>query len=953
MLVMVLSAVLPLHAQQLKIALQNKDGSDLKGKFPNVEKGNNLPIIAVKSRWPLNETSIAPLFPPVVIPVLLQVELDLKCKPLKDDDLNNFRQVLLKHGNILYLSIGARVETDELRYFKFLLKKIISIARGVRPGMNIAVDLSGKFFDKNSLEITGALISDITISPFFNALCIDTSSKNIRKIAVEKRPSIFFWEMIDIQDTNAFDDPKPMTILSILLDRFPAGNPNTTMLIIPSINPGPVYAPVSRFSEYFGESLFTTESDRTTIVRGNGSSYSIPMFYKSSDLYPVLFLKGKDGETVKVKPGKGKYQKAIITNLLTGNRRTSVIHKYPGFLNLNLEKAFFGIELIPVKPGKNEDRVEVDVSGEYRLTASEIMARVRAWREVQRSKLKSYTADMTVSMLFNFANFNEKLELKIKGPLYFEKGKSRDWVWKEFYINGVRWKGKKAPKIPLLQPEKVKVIPIDINLIEGYRYSLAGEASIKGRPVYIIDFKPGKEFKAESMYRGKLWIDKKTFTCLRQQSIQLNLKGNVLSNVETQYMKPVNKSSGIWLPLNVKGYQTFSISGRVTHIEIKTSLSKVVINPENLSHLKEKEMKSPFRILRDTDKGLKYLIKDKKTGKRKVDWEVDKSQVAAVIGSIYQSSFASLIPLAGINYMNFDVGGKNRQLNVLFGGVLLSALYSDPTFLGTKIDVGANILGFALPFKNTVYRNGSPLKDETIKMLPFRMYLNAGAPIGPYLKLSLFLFMRYFHFSRSNNTAGDFVLPQNSFDYGSRLRLAVNYKGFQLSLSGKIAARNRWEFWGLPGYNEYNPVQKSYVRWQAELSKDFFLSGLTKLHVKTSYLDGLRLDRFSAYKFGFFNEFKIHGFNSGLVRAHRAWMLSLSYGIDLGKAFSFRAWYDSAWLTNTFEGYNNTYFSGAAISGTTIVPLWGNMLLKFEIGRPIVGNGVKGFIAQIMFLKMF
>ena len=60
----------------------------------------------------------------------------------------------------------------------------------------------------------------------------------------------------------------------------------------------------------------------------------------------------------------------------------------------------------------------------------------------------------------------------------FRRGEAPDWEWDEFYLNGVKWKGKTLPKLPILQPEKVTTLPLDIRLTEDYDYSLKGEATI-------------------------------------------------------------------------------------------------------------------------------------------------------------------------------------------------------------------------------------------------------------------------------------------------------------------------------------------------------------------------------------------------------------------------------------------------------------------------------------------
>jgi hypothetical protein len=187
---------------------------------------------------------------------------------------------------------------------------------------------------------------------------------------------------------------------------------------------------------------------------------------------------------------------------------------------------------------------------------------------------------------------------------------------------------------------------------------------------------------------------------------------------------------------------------------------------------------------------------------------------------------------------------------------------------------------------------------------------------------------------------------------GWRSQLTANFRGFRLTIKGAIARRARWGFWGLKGNPFYDSNQKSYIRWRIALVKDFFLTKFRRINLTAGYFDGSRLDRFSSYKFGFFNELSMHGYMSGVVQAHRAFMLNLSYGYSIGQAFRLEAFYDSIWVTNRYANYKHTYFSGAAIAGSVNVPGL-NGILRFEVGMPVINNGIKGLILYVVLLKMF
>ena len=155
-----------------------------------------------------------------------------------------------------------------------------------------------------------------------------------------------------------------------------------------------------------------------------------------------------------------------------------------------------------------DTKAAVEVGATRGLTADEIIARERAWDAGQREKTKTYTAAMDTSLRFRVAQLSGSLDLTIRGPYFYQQGKPSDWAWEEFFLNGVKWKGRTIPKLPILQPDKVTTLPLDIRLTEEYQYELAGETTIDDRPAYRVDFRPKSTVGDKPIYRGTAWIDR-------------------------------------------------------------------------------------------------------------------------------------------------------------------------------------------------------------------------------------------------------------------------------------------------------------------------------------------------------------------------------------------------------------------------------------------------------------
>ncbi|HEU5250257.1 MAG TPA: hypothetical protein VFW15_09740, partial [Thermoanaerobaculia bacterium] len=440
---------------------------------------------------------------------------------------------------------------------------------------------------------------------------------------------------------------------------------------------------------------------------------------------------------------------------------------------------------------------------------------------------------------------------------------------------------------------------------------------------------------------------------LRRDSVQLNLKGDTLSNVQSEFHRPVPDRPDVSLPLEIKGQQVFSTAGRTTAIEGLVRLTAVQIDPPDFEARRKTAYASELQMIRDTEHGMRYLVPDPAhPGERIVEEKISKKSTFGLAGAFYDDALDYPIPLLGIQHFNFDLWGKGKQLSVFFGGALLTANYTDPSLGGGRFDLGADLFAVAFPFGDVAYRNGKEVPDEKIKHLPAVFQVNVGRPVGPYLKTSLGIFTRWDNFQRDPDTGPDFVTPVDTFTDGAELRLVGNYKGFNATAVGGYYRRREWDFWGDPATSEFDPKERDYVKYQLSLSKDQYFPGFRKLHVALTYLDGQDLDRFSKYEFGAFSGAPIHGFKSGSVKTQTAYVGTVSYGLNIEDIIRFEGIFDQAIVRDRQSGYDYTYFAGAGLLGSLNGP-WQNSLLRFEVGVPVVSHGVKGFVVNVILLKLF
>jgi hypothetical protein len=708
---------------------------------------------------------------------------------------------------------------------------------------------------------------------------------------------------------------------------------------------------LARLDKYFSADA-SPDPTKTPVAHKDGSRADALRFFDAKTFSPVLLLAADASGEARVELSGGPFERASVENLSSGARREFEV-KGGSVLTLDLSKGPLAVVLKPMARPGGEARAAVDVGATRGLTADEIIARERAWDAGQREKVEAYSALLDTSLRFRVAEFQSSLDLTIRGPLFAQRGKPADWVWREFYLNGVKWKGRTIPKLPILQPEKVTTLPLDIRLSEEYDYALSGETRIDGRPAYRIDFRPRATVGDKPIYRGTAWIDRDTFALLRRESIQLNLKGDTLSNVQTEYYRAVPSKPDVVLPLEIRGQQVFSTAGRVTAIERYVVMTDVEINPADFGERLAEAYASKLQIVRDTDDGLRYLVPDPSDPRRRVvEKGLTRRSLFGLAGAFYQRSSDYPLPLLGLQYFDFDLWGKQKQLSVFFGGVLLFANYTDPSFLGTRMDLGVDLFGLAIPFSEQDYRGGEEIRAERIKHLTEFGQVNLGVPIGPYLKTSLGVFTQWDNFQRDSDTGPAFVTPVDTFTNGAELRLSWNQEGYNFVVKGSYSARAKWEPWGDPATSGYDPDQKTYWKYSAALTKGFYFSNYRKLGVSVSYLDGQRLDRFSEWDFGPFGTTKLAGFPSGSVRADRAFLANLSYGLNVENIVRFELSYDQALVTQKLSGYDHTYFSGVGLETSFNGP-WDNTRVRAEVGYPVVAHGVKGLTLNLNFLKLF
>ena len=251
-----------------------------------------------------------------------------------------------------------------------------------------------------------------------------------------------------------------------------------------------------------------------------------------------------------------------------------------------------------------------------------------------------------------------------------------------------------------------------------------------------------------------MWIDTVTFLRLKVQTIQTHLEGPIVSSEETTTYEPVPTGRGgfVLLPERLSTKQILLVAGRNLLLEKEQWFSDFRIDPPEFESERQAARASPHVMFRDTDAGVRYLVK--RGAERVVSNEMTTSSKALAMGTTIDPSFAFPLPIVGINYLNFDVKGSGNQLALLFGGVFLLGNLQAPEAGKTPFDLSVDFFGIAVPGTDLRFDADGERVSERVLTIPMSTGVNIGYQFTPFQKLSAGYALRYDAYFHAPETAG-------------------------------------------------------------------------------------------------------------------------------------------------------------------------------------------------------
>jgi hypothetical protein len=592
------------------------------------------------------------------------------------------------------------------------------------------------------------------------------------------------------------------------------------------------------------------------------------------------------------------------------------------------------------------------VSAERQLSIGEIISRHQQQQAAQDALVRDYVASARMQQYFRPSITDPGYDVVTENR-YFVAGENVEWEELSFSVNGSTWTTDRPP-FPLLQPEKVLALPLQLRFDEGYRYELAGTERVDGYDCYVVRFEPLR--RDVSLYKGTVWIDRRSFARIRVQAVQGGLQAPVVSNEETQRYVPVEVPGNrpVFLFGSLSAKQIMLIAGRNLLVEKTVTFTDFRVNAPDFDSLRAAARDSDRIMYKETDAGLRYFTKQ--DGQRVISDRPTASVKALAMGATFDPSYSFPLPILGIDYLNFAFGSPNTQLAVLFAGVLAAGNIQHPKFGADTVDASVDFFAIAAPSSDRLYTPAGENEDERILTWPMTTGLNLGWQATPFIKATLQYQARFDAYVHDTTTPENYRLPASTLTNGIGGSFEYQRGGYGVTINGTWFARDHWTDWGLGPPTAATAAaaarSRTYMKYTATVSRTFMLGPFQKLHVDGAWFDGRDLDRFVKYQFGMFDATRIHGVPVSGVRFARLAMVRGSYSFNVFDQYRFDLFVDHAWGRD--EPSDPVWQSVPGIGAAVNFRAPWNTILRADLGKSFLPGrygGLGSTTLQIMLLK--
>ena len=579
------------------------------------------------------------------------------------------------------------------------------------------------------------------------------------------------------------------------------------------------------------------------------------------------------------------------------------------------------------------------------MTVEEIIARHRQQQAAQDAAVDHYDARARMEQHFRPTLTDPGYDVVTENR-YFSSTDGVEWEELSFSVNGSQFDPRPAAVSPAATREGlVAAAPAAVQR----RLSLSADGHGEGRRSRLLRRQVRARRSGASLFRGTVWIDRTQLRARpRLGRADALVRARDLQSGRAALRRRPTSIDGrpVFLLSTLSAKQIVMIAGRNLLVERSVVFRDVKVNDAGFAEARVTARKGDNIMYRDTDKGIRYFVKSGET--RVVSDRPTTKAKAAAMGVTIDPSFAFPLPIFGINYLDFAFHGPENQFAMLFGGVLAAINIQRPKLPHTPFDASLDFFGIAVPSSDRVYDSVGEHPDERVITWPLTTGINLGWQYTAFQKATFQYQFRFDGYHKDTTTTDAFVVPSSTTTNG--LGGAYEYRrgGYSLVLNGAWYARSSWQPWGLSDPTQPNDglaePQRTYVRYSGNLSRDFFLGPLQKVHLNGGYFGGDNLDRFSRYQFGLFDDTRIHGVPASGVRFDDLAMARGAYTFDFFEMYRLDLFLDQAWGRDLSASRRWQPLTGIGVAFNVRAPY--NTILRADIGHAWLPAQYRGSVPR-------
>ena len=315
--------------------------------------------------------------------------------------------------------------------------------------------------------------------------------------------------------------------------------------------------------------------------------------------------------------------------------------------------------------------------------------------------------------------------------------RATDVEWEElsFSVNGTKW-GPDRPPFPLLQAEKVLSLPLQLRFDSDYRY--AWPAPSASANMTVTSSGSSRVGRGESLYRGTVWIDRRTFARVKVQAVQTRALGAGRLERGDPDLRRRSTTIGnrpIFLFTGLTARQIMLIAGRNLLVEKTRRVHRLPGQPAEFEGARaEARAQRPRSCTAKPTAGCATTSRRARRASSASARRAARRAMAMGVTSIRR--MPSRCRSSASTISNFEFGGPDTQLAVLFAGVLAAGNIQRPKLGSTPFDASVDFFAIAVPSSDRVYDAAGEHEDERLLTWPLTTGLNLGWQYTPFQKLS-------------------------------------------------------------------------------------------------------------------------------------------------------------------------------------------------------------------------